>query len=54
MEAAASIMRAIEERHAEVLGKQEYAAFKTALHRVADLQRKTGTAAKAPERGQDN
>jgi Transcriptional regulators len=39
MEAAASIMRAIEERHAKALGRQEYAAFKTALHRVADLQR---------------
>ncbi|MEU2744093.1 hypothetical protein ABZ656_54980 [Streptomyces sp. NPDC007095] len=32
-------MRTIEERHAKALGKQEYAAFKTALHRVADLQR---------------
>ncbi|MFD8001426.1 MarR family winged helix-turn-helix transcriptional regulator [Streptomyces mirabilis] len=39
MEAAVSIMRAIEERHAKELGQQEYAAFKTALHRVADLQR---------------
>ncbi|WP_075030065.1 MarR family winged helix-turn-helix transcriptional regulator [Streptomyces mirabilis] len=39
MEAAASIMRTIEERHAKALGQQEYAAFKTALHRVADLQR---------------
>ncbi|GAB2724055.1 MarR family winged helix-turn-helix transcriptional regulator [Kitasatospora kifunensis] len=39
MEAAAAIMRAIEERHAEALGRQEYAAFKTALHRVAVLQR---------------
>jgi DNA-binding MarR family transcriptional regulator len=40
MEAAAAIMRAIEERHAKALGKQEYAALKTALQRVADLQRK--------------
>lgn len=40
MEAAVSIMRTIEERHAKALGQQEYAAFKTALHRVADLQRK--------------
>lgn len=39
MEAAVSIMRAIEERHAKALGRQEYAAFKTALRRVADLQR---------------
>ncbi|MCF3128966.1 MarR family winged helix-turn-helix transcriptional regulator [Streptomyces olivochromogenes] len=39
MEAATSIMRAIEERHANALGKREYAAFKTALHHVADLQR---------------
>ncbi|GAA0353920.1 MarR family winged helix-turn-helix transcriptional regulator [Streptomyces blastmyceticus] len=54
MEAAASIMRTIEERHAKALGEQEYAAFKTALHRVADLQRKAGTTAKAPERGQGN
>ncbi|WP_328464976.1 MarR family winged helix-turn-helix transcriptional regulator [Streptomyces sp. NBC_00448] len=41
MEAAASIMRAIEERHAAALGAQEYAAFKAALHRVAELQRET-------------
>ncbi|MFF4732194.1 MarR family winged helix-turn-helix transcriptional regulator [Streptomyces mirabilis] len=41
MEAAVSIMRTIEERHAKALGQQEYAAFKTALHRVADLQRET-------------
>ncbi|MEU2872203.1 hypothetical protein ABZ769_23830 [Streptomyces olivoreticuli] len=47
-------MRTIEERHAKALGKQEYAAFKTALHRVADLQRKAGATAKAPERGQGN
>ncbi|MEU2718079.1 MarR family transcriptional regulator [Streptomyces sp. NPDC007205] len=40
MEAAASIMRAIEERHAKALGKREYASFKMALQRVADLQRK--------------
>lgn len=40
MEAAAAIMRTIEERHAKALGKQEYAAFKTALQRMADLQRK--------------
>lgn len=38
MAAATAIMRAIEERHAEALGKQEYAAFKTTLHRVAGLQ----------------
>ncbi|MFF7756148.1 MarR family winged helix-turn-helix transcriptional regulator [Streptomyces sp. NPDC007971] len=40
MEAAASIMRTIEERHAKALGEQEYAALKTSLQRVADLQRK--------------
>ncbi|XES01230.1 hypothetical protein HEP87_62710 [Streptomyces sp. S1D4-11] len=40
MEAAVSIMRTIEERHAKTLGRREYAAFKKALHRVADLQRK--------------
>ncbi|MFI9047145.1 MarR family winged helix-turn-helix transcriptional regulator [Streptomyces sp. NPDC053427] len=40
MEAAASIMRTIEERHAKALGKQEYAALKAALQRVADLPRK--------------
>ncbi|MGW1758714.1 MarR family transcriptional regulator [Streptomyces mirabilis] len=28
------------DRHAKALGQQECAAFKTALHRVADLQRK--------------
>ncbi|MFD8810311.1 MarR family winged helix-turn-helix transcriptional regulator [Streptomyces sp. NPDC059627] len=42
MEAAAAIMRAIEERHSEALGTQEYAAFKAALHRVAELQREAG------------
>ncbi|PVE10018.1 MarR family winged helix-turn-helix transcriptional regulator [Streptomyces scopuliridis] len=41
MRAAASIMRAIEERHAQALGEPEYTAFKTALHQVADLQRET-------------
>ncbi|MEV7929691.1 MarR family transcriptional regulator [Kitasatospora sp. NPDC088264] len=41
MEAAAAIMRSIEERHAKALGAREYAAFKTALHHVADLQRET-------------
>ncbi|MFJ6572508.1 MarR family winged helix-turn-helix transcriptional regulator [Streptomyces sp. NPDC091292] len=41
MEAAASIMRAIEERHAQALGAQEYATFKTTLRRVAELQRGT-------------
>jgi hypothetical protein len=39
MEAAAAIMRAIEERPARALGEQEYAAFKAALRRVARLQR---------------
>ncbi|MET8450855.1 MarR family transcriptional regulator [Streptomyces sp. NPDC005209] len=39
MEAATSIMRAIEERHANARGEREYAAFKTALHHVADLRR---------------
>ncbi|WP_327064692.1 MarR family winged helix-turn-helix transcriptional regulator [Kitasatospora sp. NBC_01302] len=39
MAAATAIMRAIEDRHAKALGAQEYAAFKTALHRVAELQR---------------
>lgn len=42
MQAAASIMRAIEERHAAVLGTAEYAAFKTALNRVAELQQQAG------------
>ncbi|MCX5112308.1 MarR family transcriptional regulator [Streptomyces sp. NBC_00378] len=41
MEAATSIMRTIEERHAKALGKREYAAFKTALQRVAALQHET-------------
>ncbi|MFJ4513547.1 MarR family winged helix-turn-helix transcriptional regulator [Streptomyces sp. NPDC088816] len=40
MEAAAAIMRTIEERHAKALGRQEYAAFKTALQRVADPHRR--------------
>ena len=39
MRAATSIMRKIEERHAEALGTQEYAAFRAALRRVAELQR---------------
>ncbi|MFJ9871078.1 MarR family winged helix-turn-helix transcriptional regulator [Streptomyces sp. NPDC101165] len=51
MEAAAAIMRTIEERHAQALGQQEYAAFKTALHRVADLQRKSVTTDMEPGRG---
>ncbi|MFJ5972756.1 MarR family winged helix-turn-helix transcriptional regulator [Streptomyces sp. NPDC093060] len=52
MEAAASIMRAIEERHAQALGEPEYAAFKTALHRVADLQREAVTTGIEPGRSQ--
>jgi DNA-binding MarR family transcriptional regulator len=43
MTAAAAIMRTIEERHAKALGKQEYAAVKTALHRVAELQRQAAS-----------
>ncbi len=39
MRAATSIMRKIEERHAEALGTQEYATFRAALRRVAELQR---------------
>ena len=42
MEAAASIMRTIEGRHAEALGTREYAAFKAVLQRVADLQHEAG------------
>ncbi|MFJ1748507.1 MarR family winged helix-turn-helix transcriptional regulator [Streptomyces sp. NPDC088116] len=38
MEAAASNMRTIEERHAKALGRQEYNAFKAALRQVAALQ----------------
>ncbi|WP_405791925.1 hypothetical protein [Streptomyces sp. NBC_01506] len=41
MDAATSIMRTIEERHAKALGKQEYDAFKATLHRVAALQQGT-------------
>ncbi len=41
METAAAIMRTIEERHAKALGRPEYAAFKSALRCVADLQRKS-------------
>ncbi|MFJ4575540.1 MarR family winged helix-turn-helix transcriptional regulator [Streptomyces sp. NPDC088846] len=41
MEAATSIMRTIEERHAKALGKREYTAFKTTLHCVAALQHET-------------
>ncbi|MEU5208776.1 MarR family transcriptional regulator [Streptomyces sp. NPDC020742] len=41
METAAAIMRTIEERHAKALGRQEYAAFKSALRCVVDLQRKS-------------
>ncbi|EST19105.1 MarR family winged helix-turn-helix transcriptional regulator [Streptomyces roseochromogenus] len=52
MQAAASIMRAIEERHARALGDQEYAAFKTALRRVADLQCEAIATGPAPSRGQ--
>ncbi|WP_336111885.1 MarR family winged helix-turn-helix transcriptional regulator [Streptomyces sp. PTD9-10] len=51
MEAAAAIVRTIEERHAQALGEQEYAAFKTALHRVADLQRESVTTDTEPGRG---
>jgi hypothetical protein len=49
MKAATSITRKIEERHAEALGTQEYAAFKGVLRRVADLKREAGesTAASA-------
>jgi hypothetical protein len=47
MKAASSIMRKIEERHAEALGTQEYAAFKAVLRRVADLQREAGETAAA-------
>ncbi len=54
MEAAASIMRTIEERHAKALGKQEYATFKTALQRVADLQRQAQRDSQAPGRSQSN
>ncbi|GAA1930194.1 MarR family winged helix-turn-helix transcriptional regulator [Streptantibioticus ferralitis] len=39
METATAIMRAIEDRHAQALGEQQYAAFKSTLARVADLQR---------------
>ncbi|MFD7115597.1 hypothetical protein ACFWAA_00870 [Streptomyces sp. NPDC059922] len=42
MEAAASIMRSIEERHARALGEQEYKAFKAALQRVAALRQESG------------
>ncbi|RYJ25797.1 MarR-family transcriptional regulator [Streptomyces sp. L-9-10] len=41
MEAATSIMRTIEERHATALGRQEYSAFKATLRRVAALQPET-------------
>ncbi|RPE39631.1 MarR family transcriptional regulator [Streptomyces sp. Ag109_O5-1] len=41
MEAAAAIMRTIEERHARALGGPEYAAFKAALRQVAELQSET-------------
>ncbi|GAB2451697.1 hypothetical protein GCM10027162_55970 [Streptomyces incanus] len=54
MEAAASIMRTIEERHAKALGKQEYATFKTALHRVADLQHEAQHDSQTPGRSQGN
>ncbi|MFJ4773838.1 MarR family winged helix-turn-helix transcriptional regulator [Streptomyces uncialis] len=45
MQAATSIMRKIEERHAKMLGEQEYNAFKAALRRVAALQHKNGASA---------
>ncbi|WP_373299949.1 MarR family winged helix-turn-helix transcriptional regulator [Streptomyces albospinus] len=48
MEAAASIMRTIEERHANALGAQEYATFKEALRRVVDLQREARPDSQAP------
>ncbi|MGW7752525.1 MarR family winged helix-turn-helix transcriptional regulator [Streptomyces violaceusniger] len=40
MEAAARIMRTIEEHRAKALGEREYATFKSALQRVADFQPK--------------
>ena len=49
MEAASSIMRSIEERHAEALGTREYAAFKAVLQRVADLQHEAGGTSTAPD-----
>ncbi|BDM74715.1 hypothetical protein HEK616_82020 (plasmid) [Streptomyces nigrescens] len=52
MEAAASIMRTIEQRHANALGAQEYARFKEALRRVAGLQREARADSQAPEHGQ--
>ncbi|MGW3508660.1 MarR family winged helix-turn-helix transcriptional regulator [Streptomyces sp. NPDC000994] len=52
MEAAASIIRTIEERHAKALGRQEYAAFKAALQRVADLQAEARHDDQAPGRSQ--
>ncbi|MFF7749121.1 MarR family winged helix-turn-helix transcriptional regulator [Streptomyces sp. NPDC007971] len=54
MEAAAAIMRGIEERHAQALGREEYASFKAALHSVAELQREAGHATPAPGRDQDD
>ncbi|AZK97990.1 MULTISPECIES: MarR family winged helix-turn-helix transcriptional regulator [Streptomyces] len=45
METAAAIMRAIEERHAQSLGEETYAAFKKALGQVARAQ---SAAAKRP------
>ncbi|MER6566899.1 MarR family winged helix-turn-helix transcriptional regulator [Streptomyces sp. NPDC001093] len=54
MEAAASIMRTIEERHASALGTQEYATFKKALLRVAEFQREVEHDHQAPGRRQDD
>ncbi|MGW1892357.1 MarR family winged helix-turn-helix transcriptional regulator [Streptomyces sp. NPDC002004] len=54
MEAATSIMRTIEERHAKALGAHEYATFKAALHRVAALQRKAERDSQAPGSSQGN
>lgn len=39
MQAASSIMRTIEQRHADQLGSAQYAAFKSAFRRVVELQR---------------
>jgi DNA-binding MarR family transcriptional regulator len=39
MQAADAVMRTIEERHADRLGGEQYAAFKGAFRRVVELQR---------------
>ncbi|MFJ2568212.1 MULTISPECIES: MarR family transcriptional regulator [unclassified Streptomyces] len=52
MEAADSIMRTIEERHANALGTKEYATFKKSLRRVADLRREARHDSQAPGRSQ--